>query len=210
MFGRTGLFSACACHGVSRRQVLAAGVATAAAAALPARAQGRARVIDAHAHYYPQSFLDLLVKDGKAYNTAVNKTQDGRFSIEIKGSRNGPAPVRMIDLEQRISWMDEGGVSAELMSLTVPMTYWAEPELAHRLSVSFNDGLAEAHARYPERLFGVMTLPMHAPDRAVEEMARASKLPGMRAVGMGTNIAGDDLSDPMFLPVFHEGEELKL
>src|ERR1700704_5574746 len=55
-----------------------------------------------------------------------------------------------------------------------------------------------------------MTLPMLFPDRAIDELNRASKLPGMRGVYMGTNINQRDLDDPVFEPIFARIEALEL
>ena len=38
--------------------------------------------------------------------------------------------------------------------------------------------------------------------RALAELERAAKLPGVRGVYMGTNIAGRELSDAAFFPIF--------
>jgi aminocarboxymuconate-semialdehyde decarboxylase len=48
------------------------------------------------------------------------------------------------------------------------------------------------------------------PDRAIEELDRASKLPGIRGVYMGTNINHRDLDDPLFEPVLARIEALDL
>jgi len=48
------------------------------------------------------------------------------------------------------------------------------------------------------------------PDRAIDELNRASKLPGMRGVYMGTNINHRDLDDPLFEPIFTRIEALNL
>ncbi len=43
---------------------------------------------------------------------------------------------------------------------------------------------------------------------ALAELDRAAKLPGMRAVYMGTNVNGRDLDEPEFFPVFQRCQEL--
>ena len=48
------------------------------------------------------------------------------------------------------------------------------------------------------------------PDRAMDELNRASKLPGMRGVYLGTNISDRDLDDPLFRPVLERIEALDL
>jgi aminocarboxymuconate-semialdehyde decarboxylase len=54
------------------------------------------------------------------------------------------------------------------------------------------------------------TLPMLDAGRAVEELNRVAKLPGVRGVYLGTNIGGRDLDDPMFEPIFARIEALDL
>jgi aminocarboxymuconate-semialdehyde decarboxylase len=54
------------------------------------------------------------------------------------------------------------------------------------------------------------TLPMQAPQLAVEEVARAAKLPGIRGVYMGTHVNGRNLDEKEFFPVYAKCEELGL
>jgi aminocarboxymuconate-semialdehyde decarboxylase len=49
---------------------------------------------------------------------------------------------------------------------------------------------------------GLATLPMQDPERAVAEVDRAARLPGIRGVYLGTNVNGRELSDAAFTPVF--------
>ena len=56
-----------------------------------------------------------------------------------------------------------------------------------------------------------MILPMLYPDRAIDELNRASKLPGMRGVYIGTHIDDThDLDDPLFEPIYSRIEALDL
>ena len=85
-----------------------------------------------------------------------------------------------------------------------------DAELDHKLAAAWNDATSAAHQAYPTRLVGFCTLPMLYPDVAIEELNRASKLPGIRGVYVGTNINGKDLSDPLFEPIWTRIEELDL
>jgi aminocarboxymuconate-semialdehyde decarboxylase len=90
------------------------------------------------------------------------------------------------------------------------MLYWGDADLSTNLAKAWNDAATEAHRSYPTRLVGLLTLPMLYPDRALAELERASKLPGMRGVYLGCNIAGRDLDDPLFEPVLAHIEALDL
>ncbi|MFO1363663.1 MAG: amidohydrolase family protein [Burkholderiales bacterium] len=66
--------------------------------------------------------------------------------------------------------------------------------------------LARAHERHPQRLVGLATLPLQAPDRAVREVERARALPGVRGFYAATEVLGKELSDPSFFPVYERIE----
>ncbi|HEV2397448.1 MAG TPA: amidohydrolase family protein [Candidatus Sulfotelmatobacter sp.] len=200
---------------ISRRQVLQAGLTTAAALALgPADSTAQdasghpsdVRVIDIHAHYFPRTYLDIVATDGKKFDAAYYTTDKGWF-IKTPAGGNGPLPDKFIDLKARIADMDAQGVGLQVISLTAPMLYWGDAELSTKLAVAWNDAAAEAHRAYPTRLMAFLSLPMLYPDQSLRELERASKLPGMRGVYLGTNIAQRDLDDPLFEPVLAEIEK---
>lgn len=208
---------------VSRREVLKAGLATAAAAAVggtgtAALAQSQARgfvheedvqVIDIHAHYFPVTYLDLLAGDGKRFGAEYRMTDKG-FYIKTPAGNNGPLPAKFIDLKARVADMDQQGVGVQAISLTAPMLYWGDEEFSTKLARAWNDAASAAHEAYPTRIVAFLTLPMQYPDRALDELARASKLPGMRGVYLGTNINGKDLDDPEFESILARIEALDL
>ena len=209
-------------HGVSRRKVLQGGLAAAltsmsgvgntllAEPATPgALKAGSGRAIDIHAHYFPQTYFDLFNTEGQRYNAEFRMTEQG-FFFKTPAESNGPLPAKFIDLKQRLADMDAQGVAVQALSLTGPMVYWAEGEFSHQLAMTWNDGAVAAHQANPDRFVVLATLPMLDPDRAVEELNRVSKLPGVRGVYMGTNIEGHDLDDPLIEPIFKRIEALAL
>jgi aminocarboxymuconate-semialdehyde decarboxylase len=206
---------------ISRRQVLQGGLVTAAATALGGAgllAQGQASdsgtgesvpAVDIHAHYFPQAYLDLISAEGKRYGASYEMTPKGWF-IRTPAANNGPLSTKFIDLKQRLADMDAQGVAVQALSLTSPMLYWADEELSTKLAVAWNDAASAAHQAHPARFVALLTLPMPYPARALDELNRASKLPGMRGVYMGTNVNHRDLDDPLFEPIFARIEELDL
>lgn len=218
----------CACtDGLSRRNILQAGLAAAAVAAGNSGelfAQGQpisktqsrqalsaagVRPIDIHAHYYPQALLDLIAEEGKRFKAEYRMTGEG-FTINAPAGSVGPLPAKIIDLKQRFADMDEQGVSMQAVSLTTPMVNWGDADFSLKLARTWNDAANEAHKAYQNRLVALMALPMLYPDHAIDELNRASKLAGMRGVYMGTNVDNRDLDDPLFEPIFGKIEQLNL
>jgi aminocarboxymuconate-semialdehyde decarboxylase len=212
----------CACCGLSRRRVLQAGFAATAAGALGVAGDAAAqmekpaasrtnpvRVIDTHAHYFPKTYLDVFNAEGSRFGAEFHTTDQG-FFYKTSGQTNGPLPLKFIDLDQRLVDMDAQGVAVHALSLTGPMVYWADAEVSHKLSKEWNDAAVAAHNAHPDRFVVLAMLPMLDPDRAIDELNRVSKLPGVRGIYMGTNIDGRDLDDPLFEPIFARIEALDL
>ena len=128
----------------------------------------------------------------------------------MKGARTPPLEARYYDLPKRVASMNRQGVAVQALSLTAPMVYWAQGELGRRLAREWNDGASAAHTAYPDRFVVCATLPMQDTTLALAELDRAARLPGVRAVYMGTNIEGRNLSDPAFFPVFERCQALGL
>src|SRR5579872_4209616 len=175
---------------ISRRQVLQGGLVAAATAVVggtgllgqnqPSQAgEGQSvPAVDIHAHYFPQAYLDLIAGEGKRFGASYEMTPKG-WLIRTPAANNGPLSTKFIDLKQRLADMDAQGVNVQALSLNRPMLYWADEELSHKLAVAWNDAASAAHQAYPSRLVGLLTLPMPFPDPALDELNRASKLPGM-------------------------------
>lgn len=175
------------------------------------------RAVDIHCHYFPEAYLNVFNEDGKRFNAQSRVTPEGFYykvpdtiGVTSPGHPSALLPTKFINLEQRLAEMDQQGVAVQALSLTAPMVYWGDAELDHKLARAWNDAASAAHQAHPDRLVAFCTLPMLYPDRAVEELNRAGKLPGVHGVYMGTNINNKDLSDPLFEPVWTRIEELDL
>jgi aminocarboxymuconate-semialdehyde decarboxylase len=91
-----------------------------------------------------------------------------------------------------------------------PQTYLYDQEAALGAATSRlqNDQIAKLVKAHPDRFMGIATLPMQAPERAAAELTRAVRQLGMHGAMIGSNIAGKNLDDPSFEPVWAAAAEL--
>src|SRR5919201_4823168 len=152
-------------------------------------------VIDLHAHYVPESFLEAIERDGGPHGASLRR--DGKGPTMVVGERPyGPITRHFHETRPRIAEMDKAGVDVQVLSLCPPMVYWAEAGLASRLARQFNDDLAAAIAARPDRLLGLATVPLHDVPEAIAELTRAMRQLGLSGVAIGSNVKGKDLDDP--------------
>ncbi len=168
------------------------------------------KTIDTHAHYFPQSYIDLVAKHGPRVGASVVEVNGATFIQVGLNLRTGPITSTFIDLDERLKLMDAQGVGMHALSLTQPMVYWADDDLGVQLCIAYNDAISAAHKAHPTRFIGFACLPMQNPKLALEELNRAAKLPGVKGVYLATGIRDRELSDRSFFPVYARCEELGL
>jgi aminocarboxymuconate-semialdehyde decarboxylase len=167
--------------------------------------------IDTHAHFFPESYIRLIAEHGKRCGTTVVTDGSGATFIQVGLLlRTGPITAPFMDFKERLAIMDRQGVGMQALSLTQPMVYWADDELALQLCVAFNDAISAAHLAHPDRFIGFACLPFQNPHLAVELFDRASRLPGIRGVYMATAVRDRELSDRSFFPVYERSADLGL
>ena len=166
--------------------------------------------VDVHAHFFPERFIRVVEETGASFGAGVDRSNPKGPAIVVSGSRTAALEARYWDLDLRIRSMNRQGVAVQALSLTAPMVYWADGATGARLAASFNDAASAAHVAHPDRFVACAMLPMQDPARALAELQRAAKLPGIKGVYMGTNIGGRELSDGEFFPVFERAAALRL
>ena len=163
------------------------------------------RTIDIHAHWYPEDWLRLFEKEGPKEGASLER--GAKYTIRTERIVNA-FDEEFVGLERRLAGMKRQGVDVHALSLTTPMVYWATPGFGLALSQAYNDACAAAHAKHPDRFYGLAMLPMQAPELALKELERAAKLPGIRGLYLATNINGAELDEKRFWDVYAKAEEL--
>ncbi len=111
------------------------------------------------------------------------------------------------NLGDRIAEMDAEGVDIEALSIN-PYWYRAERDAAAELIKVQNEKLAEFCAKTPDRFVAFATVALQHPQLAVEQLDHAVKTLGLRGLSIGGSVAGQELADPKFHPVWAKAEEL--
>jgi aminocarboxymuconate-semialdehyde decarboxylase len=182
-------------------------------------------VIDAHFHWRPDEFYDLIKAEGAANGMwDVQTTPDGGWSAALPGyhpytgGRFSVPPKakwnrewgQMATPENMIKVMKERRVDMYTVTQTNPHVVWANPEFGAKLARVINDGTAKLCADYPKHFTAAITLPMQDVKLALAELERARKLPGMRAVNITENIGGRNIGHKDFWPVYEQCEKLNM
>src|ERR1700719_151114 len=176
----------------------------------PAHARGKWFTIDIHCH----------VRSDKAAEMVEGNATVARWYLETQASPQSQAQNRANGVrtaeqgrspEQRIADMDLMGIEIQAISPSPRQTFYgADPDLGLAVSREINDNIAEICGKYPDRFTGLGTVPFQAPELAVAELERLHKSLGLRGIEIATNVAGADLSEPRFRPIFARAEELGL
>ena len=161
--------------------------------------------IDIHTHV---EFADTLSIVKKQYS---DEEIFSRFAVAAAGLRSAeinrgqmPAlrePLR--DIHRKIRDMEERKLAFSILSAT-PFAFFYEIEegLAVELARYQNDQLAEMVKRYPASFAAMATLPLQAPAAALKELDRAINKLGLRGIEIGSHVAGRELGDNAFWPVY--------
>ena len=164
------------------------------------------RTIDTHTHWYPREWIELLAREGAPHGARVERGDFG-YRIQVPGLANAFTDA-FVELGPRLAEMDAARVDVHLLSLTMPMVYWAPPAFGLALSQAFNDAASAAHLAHPDRFLAFAMVPMQDPARALAELERASKLPGLRGLYLATSFADSEIDDRRYWDVYAKCEEM--
>jgi aminocarboxymuconate-semialdehyde decarboxylase len=150
----------------------------------------RVKTVDMHAHTAVPAELTDIVKGTPLENT-------------IRGQLTG----NLVLNDARLKAMDEQGIDVEVLTVNA---YWyaADRELSARLIPVQNEALVRACANHRDRFVPFATVALQHPDLAAEQLQYAFDKLGMRGVGIGATVNGDELANPKFDPFWAKAESL--
>jgi predicted TIM-barrel fold metal-dependent hydrolase len=155
-------------------------------------------IVDAYTHILPVRYQAMLEKKIKDRDMSLNSA---RYAQTIP---------TLVDLEARFRVMDDFDEYIQVISVASPPVHSiAPPAMAEELCRAANDELAEMVLKYPHRFAaGIATLPMNDMDAALKEAQRAIKDLRLRAIELYSDINGQPLDAPQFMPLYEMMAEL--
>ena len=166
------------------------------------------RTIDVHCHFLPPALIELLQVEGPRHSIHITE-KDGKRFASFAGRPTQPIPGGMLDLEERLDWMDQRGIDLQILSAWMGFSSHAlDPEDGLWLASLLNELTLEAIAPHADRFAAMADVPIQEPKLAAEELRRAVGELGMVGVEIGTSVADRELDDESLTPFWSEAEQL--
>jgi aminocarboxymuconate-semialdehyde decarboxylase len=173
-------------------------------------ARGRAAtplVVDVHAHHVGAPAVRRMREEGAEHG--VRLVEQGPVTrVEVAGRLTGlPLTAPLSDVPARLAWMDAAGVDVQVVAPWMDLAgYDLDGPAGLWLAQVQNDSLAALAAAHPDRFRAAAAVPLQQPKLAAEELRRAVRQLGHRAVQIGSRVNELGLDDPG-LEVFWDAVE---
>jgi aminocarboxymuconate-semialdehyde decarboxylase len=164
--------------------------------------------LDLHTHFYTEEYF-RAVRDLPS-EFSFGTSPSGQTIITYRGARFFGVTPPMTDVSKRIEDMDRTGIDLEVVSLSTPNVFFTGAEHQPAVARMINDSYANLIARHSTRFKGFASIPMDAPDAALDELHRAIDTLKLNGVILLSNIAGKPLTAPEYRPFFEEANRMKL
>jgi 2,3-dihydroxybenzoate decarboxylase len=160
--------------------------------------------------YAPPDMLERyrkLIKDGSTGDPGFESLM-GYFLFN-GSARTNAIIERLQDLdERRLADMNATGIARQVIALTAPGLQIFDADTAVGLAPSYNDGLAEAIRRHPDRFAGLAAVAPQNPPAAAAELERAVTKLGLCGAIINSHTHGEYLDDTKYWDIFAAAEAL--
>src|SRR6185437_22258 len=95
-------------------------------------------------------------------------------------------------------------------SLSTPNVFFTDGQHQPAVARMINDSYAELIAKHPTRFKGFASIPMDAPDAALQELDRAINELKLNGVILLSNIRGNALTSQQYRAFFEEANRMRL
>lgn len=164
--------------------------------------------LDLHTHFYTEKYFQKVKYLPSEFSFGTSST--GQTIITYRGARFFGVTPAMTDVSKRIEEMDRVGIDVEVVSLSTPNVFFTDARHQPDIARMVNDSYAELIAKHPKRFKGFASIPMDAPDAALNELHRALNNLRLNGVILLSNIGGKPLTSPEYRLFFEEANRMKL
>jgi aminocarboxymuconate-semialdehyde decarboxylase len=177
----------------------------------PAHARGKWFTIDIHCHLLTAKAEEMVAGAGLSMDWQPRHQFANELTREVNREQARRTRVQFTSIEKRLEDMDLMGIDIQAITPSPAQTFYSVPaDLGIETARVINDNIADICGKHPDRFVGLGTVPFQAPELAVAELDRLHQSLGLRGIEIATNVAGADLSEPRFRPIFQRAEELGL
>src|SRR5438105_5614332 len=177
----------------------------------PAHARGKWFTVDIHCHVLTPKAEEMVAGAGLTMDWQPRHQFANEHTKEVNREQARRTRIQFTSVEKRLEDMDRMGIDIQAITPSPAQTFYSVPaDLGIATARVINDNLADICGKHPDRFVGLGTVPFQAPELAVAELERLHKSLGLRGIEIATNVAGADLSEPRFRPIFARAEELGL
>lgn len=168
-------------------------------------------VIDIHAHAIVPTALLRMEEAHPEHGPALFEEEGQRYLRYPGRAPLGPLPNPIFEPALRLVDMDQQGVDIQVIAIPPPNFHYHVPA---EVGVSFariqNEELVAMSDAQPDRFHVFGTLPLQDVTASLKEIDWLARIPRVRGVQVGSNIAGTDLDDPGLGPVWDALEAVGL
>ncbi len=151
-------------------------------------------IVDIHAHYFPKSYNDMLMRIGGRSLPEAARALTARPMREDSGS----------GIPTRLEQMDDAGVQLQVLSPAASPPYAEKESDAVEAARLINDSYAELAQKYPGKFGAVVSLPLPHIDASLREMERGLDQLGMLGVSMTCSCFDRSTAEAEFEPLYQE------
>jgi aminocarboxymuconate-semialdehyde decarboxylase len=169
--------------------------------------------IDFHGHFAPASAVRAADSGKDWHGVRMSRSPTGAL-IGAAGGKEFDLPewtARRETIGDRLADLDAMRLDMQVLSIAPRFQrYGSERTAAVALARDMNDDLAEMIAAAPQRLAGLIHLPLQDPAASVAELERMAGRRGILGAAVGTNVNGAAWDSPELFPVLEAAEDLGL
>lgn len=167
--------------------------------------------IDFHSHYIPASAIASSSTGEPWHGVEFGRTESGALfgssggvTFDLPEWSAGPG-----DVTSRLKTLNSLGLDSQVLSIAPRLQrYTADSRQAVALARDMNDDLQDLALAAPDRIYGLIHLPLQDQASSISELKRMAGRPGIVGAAVGTNVAGAPWDTPEFFPILAAAQDL--